>query len=541
MELLDPKPHYKRNLYRRALLLVSAPVLCGFFFLIALNQLTATEHVRAAGYTGMLVVISLSIVCSFAFSASITKRMQTIISRAESTLAKGKINPSGSGDDEIAYDDEITYLENMICQASNKLQEAEKHRLLIAGMVAHDIASPLTAAQINLELVEENAETISSDQKKPLVFAVENVNQVIAFIRQFIQIQKFNKEAGGLPDEVANLGHKYHGSFLNTALIHMLTPVFIQVAFLIFVDNQFPTSPEHLSEILSWGIFANVIMTLGMVLSFSLSISNRLELLMTNAAKLDKSVPLKEAVGGSDELAHLDAILRKASSLLEEATEQRASRMSSMANNVRMPLNNSLALIAEFDHATENILLETIKNRLSRARRSISAVLTLLNDLFTLDAVETGTLQITKSDCNIRQVIDEAIADVASLASQKDISILNQGDEITIHADKSKLGQILINYLHNAIKFSGNGKSIEVSTQRQDKFLRVMVRDQGPGIDSETAQHVFEKFFQGANENLQGFGLGLSVCQLIAQSHGGQVGVESQVGSGSTFWLDVPC
>lgn len=648
-----------------------------------IEQDSSMNRMRAIVYGGILMSVLLSVSFSFAFSNSITKRLRTIISKSERALGEEKLSPSLIGDDEIAY------VDKMICQAADKLQEAEKHRQLIVGMVAHDIASPLTAAQINLELVQENTEAISYEIQKSLAYAIELVDQVIAFVRELLQVHKLKEQADGTQEKITlkSADANFHSKFLSAALICMLTPVLIQLAFLLFVNSQLSSSEdiaiqlrrltniktqlnfikldmgraagiqslylisgspqlqkeaeEHfskvkdeyqelknmasgdqsweeiasraesisnrqiealtaqkpngnllsmaivfaevsetfpnaqspdahevrmnisqlekeeseelkkldakqqststvLSKILVWSILGNSLIALGMVLSFSSSITQRLEVLMANTAKLGKRGLLDKTVGGQDELAHLDAILHRASVLLEEFASERASRMSSMAERVRVPLNKSLALLAEFDHSTEELLPDIIKNRMSRATKNISAVLTLLSDLFTLDAVETGMLQIKKSDCDIRQVIDEAIQSVTSLASQKEISITNNADITTIRADKSRLEQVLINYLNNAIKFSENGKSIDVSTQRRGEFLRVLVRDQGTGIDQETAQHVFEKFFQGANAKLQGFGLGLSVCQLIAENLGGQVGVESQLGSGSTFWIEIP-
>lgn len=108
-------------------------------------------------------------------------------------------------------------------------------------------------------------------------------------------------------------------------------------------------------------------------------------------------------------------------------------------------------------------------------------------------------------------------------------------------ADKDRLIQVLVNLLSNALKFSANETKITISSELENGAIKVMVTDQGPGMDKETRERVFEKYFQAETAaKKEGFGLGLAICNLIVQSHKGKLGVESEPGKGSTFWFSIP-
>jgi signal transduction histidine kinase len=121
---------------------------------------------------------------------------------------------------------------------------------------------------------------------------------------------------------------------------------------------------------------------------------------------------------------------------------------------------------------------------------------------------------------------------------------LNNCSEVSLHADPARCQQVLINYLSNAIKFSPKQSQIEISDQidpSNKKMLCILVRDQGPGVTAEQRQRLFERFYQTkSGKQSQGFGLGLAICKLIVETHGGQVGVESEPGKGSIFWFTLP-
>jgi CheY-like chemotaxis protein len=112
-----------------------------------------------------------------------------------------------------------------------------------------------------------------------------------------------------------------------------------------------------------------------------------------------------------------------------------------------------------------------------------------------------------------------------------------------VRADSSKLQQILLNLLSNAIKFSEEGKRIEIGVEDQGEFLRFWVRDEGPGIPESVRKDLFKPFMQGESplqKHHEGTGLGLAITRRLVEHHGGEVGAESEIGRGSTFWALLP-
>jgi signal transduction histidine kinase len=168
-------------------------------------------------------------------------------------------------------------------------------------------------------------------------------------------------------------------------------------------------------------------------------------------------------------------------------------------------------------------------------------VLGLIDDLLTMETLETGKITLEPTSFSLQSLADESIATVASLAAAKQINIVNQCPDVILHADKARLIQTLINFLSNAVKFSPEKSKIAVIGSKQEESYRIAVKDEGPGMDEHTKNHVFEKFFQAEGPSKQqGFGLGLAICRMIVESHGGKIGVESAPGEGSTFWFDLP-
>ncbi|HNG19117.1 MAG TPA: HAMP domain-containing sensor histidine kinase, partial [Candidatus Obscuribacter sp.] len=178
--------------------------------------------------------------------------------------------------------------------------------------------------------------------------------------------------------------------------------------------------------------------------------------------------------------------------------------------------------------------VETIK-------RNITRLVTLVNDLLTVEKLEAGKLELELEAIDLRSVADEAINSVGGLSGQKHIAIVNDTTHEEVEADRARIIQVLVNYLSNAIKFSPNNSTITIFTGRQEGMLVVSVQDQGPGISDEEQERLFSKFYQSREgKRSKGFGLGLAICKLVVESHGGQVGVESQPNQGARFWFTLP-
>jgi signal transduction histidine kinase len=246
-------------------------------------------------------------------------------------------------------------------------------------------------------------------------------------------------------------------------------------------------------------------------------------------------------LSGTDEIAELDRAVHFADQRLRAASEKRAELMRSLAEDMRSPLAQVTASQDKFAILAQDHLTEKSSKFLGLSNISVREVLGLLDDLLTVEETQAGKIELNRGVWSFSEPIEEAIGLVSGLASAKGCRIESQVEQGKVRADKKRLVQVLVNYLSNAIKFSPEESVIHVCAGNRDRHVIFQVIDQGPGMDAETCAHVFEKYFQGrCADKDSGYGLGLSICKMIAQAHGGNVGVQSEIGKGSKFWIELP-
>ncbi len=176
---------------------------------------------------------------------------------------------------------------------------------------------------------------------------------------------------------------------------------------------------------------------------------------------------------------------------------------------------------------------------------SLTGVVRLLNDLLDVEKLESGLMQLRQESTKVSSIISDALDMVRPLAEQQKVGLELIGQQDTeLTADASRLSQVVQNLLSNAVKFSPAGSAIRVYYGRDGRGqAEIRVSDCGPGIAAADKDLVFDRFRQLSNSNgiaVKGSGLGLAICKAIVEQHGGSVGVESQLGQGSTFWVRVP-
>ncbi len=313
---------------------------------------------------------------------------------------------------------------------------------------------------------------------------------------------------------------------------------------LIAIRAREEASRRQVKEINFCANVGNLIFVALLLILFLRDITSRLNLLVGNARLLPSGLPLPGHVGGGDELAYLDGVLHEASAELRRAADHREQVMQMVAHDLRSPLMSSQISLEILTSDKVPLPAPPVQKHILGIKHNIALLVGLVNDLLTIDKLEAGKLEIDCSNFTASKLADEAIATVAGLALRREIAIFNNCSEVTLHADPARCQQVLINYLSNAIKFSPKQSQIEISDQidpRNKKMLCISVQDQGPGVSAEQRQRLFERFYQTkSGKQSQGFGLGLAICKLIVETHGGQVGVESEPGQGSIFWFTLP-
>lgn len=222
----------------------------------------------------------------------------------------------------------------------------------------------------------------------------------------------------------------------------------------------------------------------------------------------------------------------------EESNRLKSAFLANMSHEIRTPLNaivgfsGLLGSTEETQEREEYVRIIENNNEL---------LLQLIGDILDLSKIEAGTLEFVESPVDINAVMEEIIKAMQMKAAPKGLAVL-LGDslpECTILTDRNRLNQVLTNLLTNAIKFTDAGSITAGYTLRENGMLRFYVEDTGCGISQEKQADIFTRFVK-LNNFAQGTGLGLSICQTIVNKMGGEIGVESEPGKGSTFWFTVP-
>jgi chemotaxis family two-component system sensor kinase Cph1 len=183
-----------------------------------------------------------------------------------------------------------------------------------------------------------------------------------------------------------------------------------------------------------------------------------------------------------------------------------------------------------------------IQNSAERIQRSTEKMNTLIQDLLDLAKIEAGRFSITPRPELIESLVEECVEILGPLAEQKRIQLIQKisAPHRSVLVDRERIFQVLSNIIGNAIKFTPEGGSIELSTDSNGARVTFAIRDTGPGIDPEQLSHLFNRYWQARKTAHAGTGLGLYIAKGIVEAHKGRIWVESQKGLGSTFSFTLP-
>ncbi len=193
-----------------------------------------------------------------------------------------------------------------------------------------------------------------------------------------------------------------------------------------------------------------------------------------------------------------------------------------------------------------------VRDRLEDASQGAERVVRLLARLFDTATIRAGMLELRRAPCDLAALVHEQVAGLRIAAPEPTIRLHlpASGEHIVVEADADRIGQVVANYLTNALKYSPPDRAVEVRVAAHGGQARVIVCDQGPGIPTEEQARVWELFHRAPGATAHGttpggvhtgsLGLGLHICKAIIRAHGGQVGVKSTLGEGSTFWFTLP-
>lgn len=256
-------------------------------------------------------------------------------------------------------------------------------------------------------------------------------------------------------------------------------------------------------------------------------------LLITGTPKLDENGNLKNIIGsGLDitELKDTEALLKKKEEFLSIASHE-----------LKTPLTTAKAyieLISKFTAASPD---ESLRTYISKAGNHIDKLARLISDLLDISKIQSGKMQFDIKPFDLDQMLKENIENLQATSIKHKIRFEGTTNAV-LNGDKERLGQVLSNLISNAIKYSPNADEVQVFARREKGEVHISVKDHGIGIDKESYEKIFERFFRVdiKRGHFQGLGIGLFISKEIVLRHNGRIWVESQPEKGSVFTFSLP-
>ena len=249
-----------------------------------------------------------------------------------------------------------------------------------------------------------------------------------------------------------------------------------------------------------------------------------------------------------------EAALREVNQRMEEflgtASHELRTPLTTIKANIQLASRRlkSLSGKTSIDSEEITVKISATQEMLTRAERQVGVLNRLVGDMIDISRIQAGKLQVQvqPEPCNLVSIVREIIQEQRKAAPGRSILVeMPDAEEIPVMADPDRIGQVLVNYVSNALKYSEAQCPITVRLQLDERSARVSVQDEGPGLPSEEQKRIWECFYQAPDISVVsgsgvGLGLGLYISQTIIARHSGQVGVDSIQDKGSTFWFTLP-
>ena len=239
--------------------------------------------------------------------------------------------------------------------------------------------------------------------------------------------------------------------------------------------------------------------------------------------------------------------LQKSLTAAEAAKDAKANFLSNMSHEIRTPMN---AIMALSEDLRDSQLDDDQKDNIETIHDSANSLLRIINDILDFSKVEAGKLEIEFIDFNLRNCIDQLVKIFNHKTQNCEIdfsTLMSINVPYHVKGDPGRIKQILINLINNAIKFTKEGEvTVQINKVKEDDeniYIKFNVKDTGIGISEENLKNLFKPFSQSSSDTTRKFGgtgLGLSISKQLTELMHGEIGCESEISKGSTFWFEVP-
>jgi len=236
--------------------------------------------------------------------------------------------------------------------------------------------------------------------------------------------------------------------------------------------------------------------------------------------------------------------MEKARRDADSANAAKSEFLSNMSHELRTPLNSILGF-SQLLMGADNLTSKQMKQA-SFIKDGGEHLLRLINDILDLAKIEAGKLEVMSVPVQLSELLANCVDFTATLAKEANVAVTNEvigSADHTVLADELRIRQVMLNLLSNAIKYNVSGGTVRLhASEVTANLLRISVTDTGLGIAAEKQQELFQPFSRLGAEatEIEGAGIGLALTQQLIGTMGGEIGVESAAGEGSTFWVDLP-
>ena len=213
-----------------------------------------------------------------------------------------------------------------------------------------------------------------------------------------------------------------------------------------------------------------------------------------------------------------------------------------IVHDMRSPLGAITTSLQLLKEDLEGKIPEENVNDIESAMMGGSALMNMLNDLLDVSRLEAGKMPLEMNLLDLSRVARESVTALRPLAPGREVAVNGEPD-IRARCDGNVVRRVIDNLVANGLKHTPAGSTLAVEVKETDTGVKISVFDSGPGIPPEYLEHIFDKFGQVTTRNsgkYQSTGIGLTFCKMAVEAHGGTIGVESELGQGSTFWFTLP-
>ncbi len=247
----------------------------------------------------------------------------------------------------------------------------------------------------------------------------------------------------------------------------------------------------------------------------------------------------------NSEIAEKNTLLTKKNEELQILDEQRNKILGRVAHDMRSPLGTICGLVEVISSEIDENNYTEVKKYLTYIENISKSSLQLVNDLLDISVIASGKLVLQKASVAYSELLRETAGyyNIRGIKKNIRVNLSMPKEELGVFCDPNKIRQVLNNLLDNAIKYSESNTLIELRTKLENGFIRTEVTDAGVGIPEEDIEKLFKEFSVTSVKstgNEKSSGLGLAICKKIVETHGGQIGVCSKLGRGSTFYFTIP-